>query len=153
MSERDIGILLGRVDSLAEIIKSLDTHNSSQHTAMFTYIDDLKGKISQIEIEQMGVKVYGEGLNENLTYIIAEIGELKDNTKKDITELRTVMLVQLGQGFWKRIFDFQIDLITKLTDFVKTKAGAIIGVLVILAIIACMFGLQGALQLIKEIKH
>lgn len=153
MSERDIGILLGRVDSLAETIKSLDTHNSEQHKTMFIYINELKEKIGQVEIEQAGVKVYGEGLNETLTYIITEISGLKENTAKDISELRSVILVQLGQGFLKRLFDFQLDFLSKITDFVKTKAGAVISILIVIAIIACIFGLQGALQLIKELKH
>lgn len=136
-TDRDIGMLVGRVEALTETVKSLDTHNSNQHQAMFSYIDDLKGKVSQVEIEQAGMRVFNEGLSENLTMIIGNIGELKINVSKDILELRSVMLIQLQQNLFSKINQFFKD---ALIPFIQTKAGFIIAVIITVVVIYVLAG-------------
>lgn len=136
-TDKDVGILIGKVESLVETVKVLDSHNSRQHTSMFDYITALQTKVSGIEIEQMGAKIFGEGLSENLTLIITDIKDLKVNVSKDISELRSVMLIQLQQRIFERVSNFFVE---ALIPFIKTKAGFIISILITVIVIYVICG-------------
>lgn len=123
MSEIDVGILIGKVEILTDTIKTLDEHNSKQHSSMFEYINQLQEKTRGLEVEQVGIQVFNAGVSENLNLIITDIRTLKTDVSDDIKELRNAMLIQLQQGFFDKFSKFCKE---SIVPFAKTKAGMLI---------------------------
>ena len=160
MSEKELGMVIGEVKSLTVIIATLTTSNSSQHTLMFEYIEDLKKNVSRLDIEQTGNRVYAEGIGDNLKFIIEKIEDLredivsiKEKASGEITKIQEAILLQLQQNFMSKVLIVFTSFANFITAFAKTKAGGIILVLAFGAIIAVIVGIPNAIELIKAVKN
>ena len=136
-SDMQIGKLIAEVVALNIAIQTQDTHNSKQHDTIFQYIKTTEERLTKVEIDSAGMKVFNEGLSENLSFIITNINELKGNVSADISELRRAMLMQFQKNFLNKLGQFLKE---GLTPFVKTKAGFIISILITVIVLYVIFG-------------